>query len=260
MYAKLVTTVFKKNTTYRLTLLFRILTTIISVLATRQVWSILYRDGSNAGGFTLSTMLTYVTIAMILQAFYSSSIAFEISSKIQTGGIVQDFQRPWSFQAAMFAYSFGSVLAGIVSVVLPILIVTLVLFPIDVPSNPLAILYFFVSILLGLIINFCIQFLIGMLSFIFVEVWGFEIIVGLTVSLLSGQLIPLAFFPEGLSNVVNYLPFRGLYSIPISIYTETIVGSIWNELLYQGIWALGLWLLISLTLKYFQRVLTVAGG
>lgn len=142
MYAKLVTTVFKKNTTYRLTLLFRILTTIISVLATRQVWSILYRDGSNAGGFTLSTMLTYVTIAMILQAFYSSSIAFEISSKIQTGGIVQDFQRPWSFQAAMFAYSFGSVLAGIVSVVLPILIVTLVLFPIDVPSNPLAILYF----------------------------------------------------------------------------------------------------------------------
>ncbi|MGE7217405.1 ABC transporter permease [Priestia koreensis] len=264
MYKKLVWTTFRNNTVYKLNLLLSIVAAIISVLAVRQVWKVLYgshASGGQVAGITLEEMLTYVTVAMVLRTFYRSSIAGEISQKIQTGEIVQDFQRPWDFQIAMFSRSLGIMLAGVLSIVVPIAIMTVLIFPIQFPHTVNAWAGFLVSLLFGLGISFCLQFFIGLMAFVFVEVWGFEIVLGLTISFLSGQMLPLKLFPDFLREWVNYLPFRGLYDIPVSIFTNQIQGiEVWGYIGFQAIWVIILGVIIRLLINYFERLLVVAGG
>ncbi|MBK5457811.1 ABC-2 family transporter protein [Bacillus sp. TH23] len=120
---------------------------------------------------------------------------------------------------------------------------------------------FYLVFLSGIIINFCVQFFISLLAFVFVEVWGFEIVIGLATSFLSGQLIPLWFFPEFLQKIAQFLPFRGMYDIPLSIITGQVnFQNVLGLLAFQIMWAVGLIIIIRLVVRYFQRVLVVAGG
>ena len=40
------------------------------------------------------------------------------------------------------------------------------------------------------------------------------------VLLFSGATIPLAFFPEPLKTIVNYLPFQSIYNAPLSVLLD----------------------------------------
>jgi len=262
MYSKLMTTTFKNATVYRFNVFTKIIATLIAVFALRRVWTVLYETSPPSGvDVSLEVMIAYVTLAMILQSLYGPTIVDEVSRKIQTGQIAHEFQRPWNFQNAMLFRSFGLILANLLTVVLPTALITLLVFPINIESSLLSWIAFVTSILFAILLNFCVQFFIALLSFIFVEVWGFEIVISLAVSFLSGQMIPLWFFPDFLQRIADVLPFRGMYDIPLSIITGQIpIESYVGLLSFQLFWALGLMLLIRLALSYFERVLVVAGG
>lgn len=262
MYGKLMITTLKNATVYKFNVLTKVIATIIAVFAVRQVWTVLYENPpANGVNVSLSNMLTYMTIAIILQSLYTPTIVWEVSEKIQNGQIAHEFQRPWSFEFAMLFRSLGMILANILTVVLPIAVITLFIFPIQVSGSWLMWLFFIISITFGIIINFCIQLFIALLSFIFVEVWGFEIVVSLATSFLSGQLIPLWFFPEFLQKIAEILPFRGMYDIPLSIITDRInIQNTLELLAFQGVWVAVLVLMIRIIVKYFQKLLVVAGG
>lgn len=206
-------------------------------------------------------MLTYVTLAMILNAFFGPTIVWEVSGKIRDGNIVTEFQRPWDYQASVFFRLLGMVYSRIITVILPIAVITFLFFPIDVPDDAATWAIFALSVSFGLVINFCLQFFIGLLSFIFVEVWGFEIVLGLMISFLAGQLIPLWMFPSLLQKISYYLPFRGMYDIPLSIFTGRTGAAEYVELLtFQFGWLCILLIVLRLMLRYFERVLITAGG
>ncbi len=63
--------------------------------------------------------------------------------KIQNGQIAHEFQRPWSFEFAMLFRSLGMILANILTVVLPIAVITLFIFPIQVSGSWLMWLFFY---------------------------------------------------------------------------------------------------------------------
>ncbi|WP_120461909.1 ABC transporter permease [Paenibacillus aceti] len=255
--------VLKNNTVYQLDLLARIVTTLVSVFALRQVWTALFTQSASSGtiGMSLDLMLTYATISMILQAFYGPTIVWEISQKIMDGNIVQDFQRPWDFQTSILFRALGKIFAGVITVVIPIAVVTCLFFPIQLPTSIVTWMTFLLSILIGIMINFSLQFFVGLLSFVFVEVWGFEIVLGLVIAFFSGKIIPIAMYPEFLQNLIHLLPFRGLFDIPLSIFVGTVAPAQYLDLLiFQGIWAVILMLIVRVMIRYFQRLLVVAGG
>ncbi|MBE7105823.1 hypothetical protein FT637_23205 [Bacillus cereus] len=262
MYSKLMRTTFKSATVYKFNVLTKIIATLIAVFAVRQVWTVLYENPpANGVNVTLDVMLTYMTISIVLQSLYTPTIVWEVSQKIQNGQIAQEFQRPWNFEFAMLSRSFGLILANVMTVVIPIGVITVFIFPISISSSWIMWCAFLFSIFAGIIINFCVQFFISLLAFVFVEVWGFEIVIGLATSFLSGQLIPLWFFPEFLQKIAQFLPFRGMYDIPLSIITGQVnFQNVLGLLAFQIMWAVGLIIIIRLVVRYFQRVLVVAGG
>ena len=78
-------------------------------------------------------------------------------------------------------------------------------------------LYFMISLILALIVNYNIEMLVAPVCLYTESTWGINIVKETVVLLLSGASIPLAFFPDGLRQAVEYLPFRAVYDIPLTV-------------------------------------------
>jgi ABC-2 type transport system permease protein len=117
---------------------------------------------------------------------------------------------------------------------------------------------------LALIINFNIEMLVAPICLYTESTWGINIVKETIVLLLSGATIPLAFFPEGLRRVVEYLPFRAVYDIPLTILlgkngTDSLQGL--TEMLgIQLAWCIVLTILGNLFWNHAVKRITVNGG
>ncbi|MBR6872503.1 MAG: hypothetical protein IKN17_03230 [Ruminococcus sp.] len=62
------------------------------------------------------------------------------------------------------------------------------------------------------------------------------------VLLLSGATIPLAFFPEGLRRVIDFLPFQSIYNAPLTILlkADPSPSDVLPAIGIQLLWAVGM--------------------
>jgi ABC-2 type transport system permease protein len=78
---------------------------------------------------------------------------------------------------------------------------------------------------------------------------------------LTGAIIPIPFFPEGLKKVLLLLPFGSMQNTPFLIYNGYLSGpEIGQGLLLQTGWLLGLTVLGYLYMKKALLRTTVQGG
>ena len=77
----------------------------------------------------------------------------------------------------------------------------------------------------------------------------------------SGQMVPLWIFPGMLGIISDFLPFRCIYAIPMSIYIGNYAGmDMLVALAVQFTWIFVLWLTSRLLMKQvFARVM-IQGG
>ena len=77
----------------------------------------------------------------------------------------------------------------------------------------------------------------------------------------SGQMVPLWIFPGMLGIISDFLPFRCIYAIPMSIYIGNYAGmDMLVALAVQFTWIFVLWLTSHLLMKQvFARVM-IQGG
>ncbi|RHS52793.1 ATP-binding cassette domain-containing protein [Blautia sp. AM46-5] len=87
--------------------------------------------------------------------------------------------------------------------------------------------------------------------------WGYNALL----RFFSGQMVPLWIFPSVLGVISDFLPFRCIYAIPMSIYIGNYVGvDMLGALVVQFIWIFILWLTSCLLMKrVFARVM-IQGG
>jgi len=81
------------------------------------------------------------------------------------------------------------------------------------------------------------------------------------IRLLSGSIIPIWFFPQGLRSVLELLPFAYLYQLPLDFFighydTQSAV----RGLAVQSFWLIFLWLVFLFLQKRVTRRLLVQGG
>ena len=125
-------------------------------------------------------------------------------------------------------------------------------------------LWFVISTVFALIVNFNIEMLVATLCLYTESTWGINIVKETIVLLLSGASIPLAFFPEKLRVVVQYLPFRAVYDIPLTILLQKNGSDTFEGLLpmfaLQVIWIVILTAAGTLFWNYSVKKITVNGG
>jgi ABC-2 type transport system permease protein len=119
-----------------------------------------------------------------------------------------------------------------------------------------------ISLFLAFLISFSIDYFIGLIGFYSESVWGFSTTKEIIVTVFSGALIPLQFFPDGMQQVLYWLPFQAIYHTPLMMITRPDQG--WNVfipmILVQVFWAVVMFILARLFYNQAIKVLRIAGG
>ena len=262
-YSALIRGSIMEGLTFRTGTIVSIIGNLIYLVIIYFLWKAIYNSSPTdvVNGMTFYDTLVYLVLAAAMFNFLDSFVVWDIGRSYQTGELVEFLVKPMDYQVYLFFSHFGNNIVAFVTTFLPTFIV---IYFVTKGSFSLGInlVFFMISTLLAIGVNFCVDFLVGIICFYTQSIWGVNIMKEVVVSLLSGATIPLAFFPEKFRLVVNYLPFQTIYNTPLKILTDgTMVGMDYIKSIgLQLIWLLVLYFAGKLFWKRSMRILTVNGG
>ena len=82
-----------------------------------------------------------------------------------------------------------------------------------------------VSLLVAVSISFTLRFMINLLAFWVVDIRGFQNLYFVSVSLLSGFLIPVHFFPPRLQQIAYASPAPSILQLPVDVMSGRVIGA-----------------------------------
>ena len=254
---------FQRTLTYRFELWVELFINVLFMLIYVYLWKALYTGQTEVEGYDLNGILTYIVVAQTLLSFhFTLRIARVIEEKVRTGEVVTDLMKPVDFQLMLLATGVGTSFHTVLFNMLPKLLLFYGGLSLLLPGSILTVGFFIVSVMLGYVVLFSIEFLIGILAFWVVEIRGiyFAVIWGIS-WFFSGYFLPLEHYPVLLAKIAEYLPFQAIIYSPTAIYVGRITGKAAVRVLQiQLFWAGALIGLGRLVYRAALRKLTIQGG
>lgn len=261
MYLDFVRIRFLMMLAYRVNYYSGIAIYAINIGAYYFMWKAIYGDAETLQGFTVVQMATYVAVSWMARAFYFNNLDREIASEIRDGSVAIQIIRPYSYLLVKMMQGFGEGLFRMSLFMAPGMVVVALIFPIELPTDPLLWLIFFVMLWFSFLINSQINILTGLCAFFTENNEGIMRMKRVTVDLLSGVVVPIVFFPGWAVSIMNWLPFQAITYLPSSVFTGRITGAdVWQALIVQAIWTAALLVPIALVWRAARRRLFVQGG
>jgi ABC-2 type transport system permease protein len=258
-YVEFARKAFAREATYRMEVFTLVGSLILRVYLLRSLWTALYAQNAEPPGLPLHSMITYATVALLMSLVLEVDGTRLIRERVREGTIATDLMKPISVPIYFFSDGLGQTLLHALLIV-PSLLFALLLVHVDVPP-PQTLAAFAFAFLLGYGVNFFINFLMNSVAFWTLETFAMQLIVRWGSDLLSGQIIPLMFFPGALGRFVFALPFAAVYSTPLLIYVGIIPASQWPRYFFiQACWLASFGLLSLWVWTAASRRIVVQGG
>ena len=222
-----------------------------------------YEQADVIGGYDVRDAIAYVWISQGLLTVVGifGPVWWELGRRVQTGDVATDLQRPLDVQRAELAQDFGRAGYQAVWRAVPQFLLGLLFFELTVPPELGRWLLFAVSVGLAILVSFGVRFLVNLWSFWLLDYRG-PVLLMIAVNLvLSGAIMPLAFFPGPFDTLARLTPFASMLQAPVDIYVdEPLSGSAAAVLALQASWALALYGAGRLVLATGTRKLVIQGG
>ncbi|MBR4493259.1 MAG: hypothetical protein IKP14_00975 [Clostridiales bacterium] len=250
---------------YRLGTFVTLFANLIYLVLVYYLWKAIYASSGVdvVNGMTFTDTMIYLILATSLFNFLEMFVVWDMSRSIQSGKIILDLLKPLKFRTYTFWSYSGSHVVSFIMTFIPTFIIVMIITKGAIPMG-LNLVYFLISTLFALIVNFNIEMIVATICLYTESTWGINIVKETIVLLLSGASIPLAFFPEKLRAVVDFMPFRAVYDIPLTILLEKNGADTLQGLLpmfgFQLIWIVILTAAGSLFWNYSVKKITVNGG
>ncbi len=250
---------------FRLGTFVTILGNLIYLTLIYYLWRAIYASSPSpvVNGMTFTDTIIYLVLATALFNFLEMYIVWNVGRSVQSGEIALDLLKPMNYRRYKFFSFFGNNVMTFFLTFLPTFIVVYFITHGAIRLG-LNLILFLVSVVLALMVNFYIEMMVATICLYTESIWGINIVKESVVLLLSGATIPLAFFPDKLRTVIEYLPFRCIYDTPLNILLEkqgyTLDSGIWVMLALQAVWCLLLSLMSRAFWNYSVRRITVNGG
>jgi len=214
----------KDRFVYKINLLLMMAFQIMSPIVMLFVWTAIYlASGVSAiNNFTLAQIITYFFIVSAMNAI-APNTAQAISDDIKYGNMFGILTRPLSYVGSVISYAAGHMFVDATVVGIPIIILVTVLMHISLSLYTW--MLFVAAIILMLVLSIMAEFLIGCLSFFFIDIGGVATMFTFIMQFFSGGLIPLNLLPHGISQVVYALPFQFMLYTPAAIFTGALSSS-----------------------------------
>ena len=245
MYGAFTRKSFQRAAAYRFDAWTRILGNIVALCMWGFVWYALYQGKGSVESVSFHSMLSYILISQALQGIHGAGTPlWEIQERVRSGDIAMEMLRPYDYPWRMFYTDLGSIFFYFLTAVLPLYTVIFLIISPAAPTTLSQGVLFIVSAILGYFIRYCIELTFGLFTFWLVETGGVEDIFYFSISLFSGSVVPLWFFPNWLEQVALYLPFQGIYFVPNSIF----VGQLRGQALLMALFTQVIWLVVCYAL------------
>jgi ABC-2 type transport system permease protein len=172
--------------------------------------------------------------------------------------VVTDLMKPFDFFSFWLARDLGRATCQVLLRFIPTFLIGGLLFDLALPGTPSHAVAFGASIVLAVLVSFGIRFIANICGFWLIEIRGVAYLFYFVMNLLSGLLVPIAFFPRWLQVIAEALPFQAAFMVPVRIALGQT--NAWQGLAIQAIWAVALALLAQIILGRAIRKIEVQGG
>lgn len=260
-YLSLALVAIQQQFAYRSGVALDLLVNLAQLFAQLYLWRNVFSHTPQVGTFDWERMRTYILVSYVVSSMTFSFVVFSVIRLVRTGAIATSLTRPIDFMYAQITEAVGNaVIRGLISLIIAVLL-SLMLFHIDLPASPAAVLFFLVSLVLSFLVRVTFDFAISLFSCFTLNGRGLNWIQWGIVGIFSGALIPLEFFPGWLKTAAAIMPFQAIVSTPLNIYQGSLQGpAVWSALGIQAAWVAFLWLLCRWLLGPCLRALEIQGG
>ena len=227
------------------------------------IWRAVYADSASINGLTLAMMLRYYGISTLIHYLTMDFADWNLQMLIHSGKYLTFALRPMHHRSFALAQKVGHRVLGFVFEFLPVLLIMWLGFGVDMVPAQAG--WFALSVIFSFLITFFLNYSIGALGFWLTKTSGIRSAVKLLVSLCSGALIPLAFFPQWCQTLFFFLPFQHMVYVPAMVFTGsyTLAGqalSMPAVVGMQGAFVLIMFGISEMLYRFGNRRFTAVGG
>lgn len=257
---------FKRNLAYKGSFYLMILCSIFGPFISYYLWMAIYGSSPDGvlGGLSRAEMVVYIFMTYVTTELVMVGVSENITDDVTEGAVVMTLIKPIDYRMSLISRSMGEslyrFLAPAVFVWIGLEVYKATVLGLGVTSLANIILYI-VSLLMSFFIYAFFDFCFGMVAFVTTYMFGMEMAKSAILNFLSGQLIPISFFPEILQRIFDFLPFSSMVYTPVMVYLGKYTGS---ELTFvlgrQLVWVILLYALGTFLWSRITKRLIVLGG
>lgn len=245
----------------------------VTALTTQMIWGLMeclaYKAIAESAGGRLpmdySAVVSYIWLKEAFLVLFNTWAADnDIFSLILNGDIAYELCRPLSVYSMWFSRTVGGRISEAALRCVPVLACAFLMpypYKIGLPVSPGAFLLFLLTTILGLGVTTAFCMLVYILCFFTISPQGWRMVLTGAVDFLSGNIIPLPFFPEKYLKMAQLLPFAYMQNVPFRIYCGDLAAAdIPPAIAGQVFWFAALTLAGLLVWKKAEKRVVVQGG
>lgn len=243
---------YKEWAAYRSHMLLSLFIGPAFYLAQVFIWRAVYAGREEIAGFSLAQMLYYYGAAAVLHYLIMDFADWNLQMLVSTGRYLTFALRPVSHVFFAMSQKVGHRTLGFIFEFVPVWLIFAFVFRIPlVPARPL---WAVLSICLGFLMMFLVNYAIGCMSFWMTRTEGVRSLFHLFRDALAGVFVPLALFPAVMQKVLFFLPFQFITYVPVRVFIGSYsLGGITLDLpQIVGIQAVAVALMAALTLGIYR--------
>jgi ABC-2 type transport system permease protein len=246
---------------YRLSFLFIVFGNVLYMIIAYFLWHSIYAGKAMINGLTFDQAFLYIALGSTVFILLKTYADWGMSQEIRDGTISVYLTKPIDYQWYTLATTIGFSSTSLVTVTLPTILMLAFVFRIEAGFG-IGYLFFPVSLMLAFLISFHFDYLVGLTSFYTESIWGISTSKEIIISVLSGALLPLQFFPAAFQRILMALPFQTIYFTPLMMVTQPAqsVAVFLRMLGVQVFWMIVTYAACRLFYSQAVKVLRVAGG
>ena len=242
----------KRQLAYKGAFYLFILVHLFGSFISYYLWMAIYGSSEEAviGGLTQSEMVVYVFMVYVTASIVTASVSTIVSDDVVKGTVAMNLIKPIDYRMSLIAMASGN-MAYRFLVPSVFIWIGLEFYKIKVlglaPVTIAGIFLYLTSCLMSFLISVLFDFCFGMLAFFTTYIFGMRMAKEALLSFLTGQLIPISFFPAAMQRVFDFLPFSSMVYTPVMIYLGKYTGeTLVFMMLRQAAWVVLLYVAGSL--------------
>jgi ABC-2 type transport system permease protein len=193
---------------------------LVFMFARIAIWISIFGTvgAATVDGVSLNQMITYALLAGPVLYWDYSRLLKDLGTAVKSGDVSVYLLKPLQYPGYLLANHLGNFLFHLLTVTLPVAVIIALTVGLAPPASLFHGLAFLAFWALSFTMLFLLTAIVGLAAFWLMTTDSLDWFFNSIMTLLSGGLVPLWFFPGWLAAIAGHLPFAWVSYYPAAIY------------------------------------------